>query len=33
VSSGAVRAGPAEKGIETFRVERKGDRIEISLKS
>lgn len=33
VASGAVKAGPAEKGIETYRVERKGDRIEVVLKS
>ena len=32
VSSGAVKAGPAEKSIETFRVEKKGDRIEARLK-
>jgi nitrite reductase/ring-hydroxylating ferredoxin subunit/uncharacterized membrane protein len=33
VSSGAVKAGPAEKEIETFRVERKGDRIEVTVRS
>ena len=33
VSSGAVKAGPAEKPIETFRVERKGDRIEVTVRS
>jgi uncharacterized membrane protein/nitrite reductase/ring-hydroxylating ferredoxin subunit len=31
VSSGAVKAGPADKAIETFRVERKGDRLELRL--
>jgi uncharacterized membrane protein/nitrite reductase/ring-hydroxylating ferredoxin subunit len=31
VSSGAVKAGPAEKGIETFRVIMKGDRIEVKI--
>ena len=29
VSSGAVKAGPAKEPIETFRVERKGDRISV----
>ena len=32
VSSGAVKAGPAEKAIETFRVEKKGDRFEMTVK-
>jgi uncharacterized membrane protein/nitrite reductase/ring-hydroxylating ferredoxin subunit len=32
VASGAVKAGPAAKGIETFRVERKGERIEVRVK-
>ena len=30
-SSGEVRAGPAESGIKTFRVEKKGDRLEVRL--
>ena len=29
VASGAVKAGPAKEAIETFRVERKGDRLEV----
>jgi nitrite reductase/ring-hydroxylating ferredoxin subunit len=32
VASGAVKAGPAEKAIETFRVEKTGDRIEARVK-
>ena len=32
VASGAVKAGPAEEAIETFRVEKKGDRLEVILK-
>ena len=32
VASGAVKAGPAEKGIETFRVKANGDRIEARVK-
>jgi len=32
VASGAVKAGPAEKGIETFRVKVNGDRIEARVK-
>ena len=32
VVSGAVKAGPAEKGIETFRVQLKGNRIDMTLK-
>src|SRR5688500_16722993 len=32
VASGAVKAGPAEKGIETFRVKVTGDRIEARVK-
>ena len=30
-ASGAVKAGPAEQGIATFRVERKGERILVKL--
>ena len=33
VSSGEVKAGPAEESIETYRVERKGDRIEVYVKA
>jgi uncharacterized membrane protein/nitrite reductase/ring-hydroxylating ferredoxin subunit len=32
VHSGAVKAGPAKTGIETFRVERKSDGLEVILK-
>ena len=32
VASGAVKAGPARDGIETFRVEKKGDRLEVIVK-
>jgi nitrite reductase/ring-hydroxylating ferredoxin subunit/uncharacterized membrane protein len=32
VTSGAVKAGPAEKAIETFRVKTNGDRIEAIIK-
>lgn len=32
VASGAVKAGPAKEQIETFRVEKKGDRLELILK-
>ena len=31
VSSGEVKAGPAEKEIQTFRVTRNGDRLELRL--
>lgn len=31
VASGAVKAGPAEKGIATFQVERNGERISVIL--
>ena len=31
VSSGTVKAGPAKKGIETFRVQKNGDRIEVTV--
>jgi nitrite reductase/ring-hydroxylating ferredoxin subunit len=31
VASGAVKAGPAEESIETFPVERTGDRIRIAV--
>jgi uncharacterized membrane protein/nitrite reductase/ring-hydroxylating ferredoxin subunit len=31
VASGAVKAGPAEEAIETFRVEKNGDRIEMTM--
>jgi nitrite reductase/ring-hydroxylating ferredoxin subunit len=31
VASGAVKAGPAEEAIETFPVERTGDRIRIAV--
>src|SRR5688572_6495780 len=31
VASGAVKAGPAEKAIEAFRVEKRGDRLQISV--
>jgi uncharacterized membrane protein/nitrite reductase/ring-hydroxylating ferredoxin subunit len=31
VASGAVKAGPADKGIETYRVVHKGDRIEWTI--
>ncbi len=33
VASGAVKAGPAKEPIETFRVEKKGDRLVVILKS
>ena len=33
VASGSVKAGPAKEAIETFRVEKKGDRLEVILKS
>lgn len=33
VATGAVEAGPAEKGIEAFRVERSGDQLTVILKS
>jgi uncharacterized membrane protein/nitrite reductase/ring-hydroxylating ferredoxin subunit len=29
VASGAVKAGPAKEAIETFRVEKKGDRLQV----
>jgi uncharacterized membrane protein/nitrite reductase/ring-hydroxylating ferredoxin subunit len=32
VSSGAVKAGPAEEPIEAFRVEKNGDRIQVTVK-
>lgn len=32
VASGAVKAGPAEKGIETFRVQLNGNRIDMRVK-
>src|SRR5687768_16089699 len=32
VGTGAVKAGPAEKAIETFPVEKKGDRFELTVK-
>jgi nitrite reductase/ring-hydroxylating ferredoxin subunit len=31
VASGAVKAGPAEEGIETFRVEKKGEKFRVSV--
>ena len=31
-ASGAVNAGPAKEAIETFRLEKKGDRLEVILK-
>jgi uncharacterized membrane protein/nitrite reductase/ring-hydroxylating ferredoxin subunit len=33
VASGAVKAGPADKGIATYRVVHKGDRIELTIDS
>jgi len=33
VTSGEVKAGPAKEAIETFRVVKKGDRLEVALKS
>ena len=33
VASGEVKAGPAKEPIETFRVVKKGDRLEVILKS
>jgi nitrite reductase/ring-hydroxylating ferredoxin subunit/uncharacterized membrane protein len=32
VASGAVKAGPAEKAIETFPMEQNGDRFEVTVK-
>jgi len=31
-ASGEVKAGPAKKAIDTFRVEKKGDRLQVTLK-